>query len=241
MIRFSIETGEIVFFHAHAVIFATGGAGRIYQSTTNAYINTGDGLGMALRAGFPLQDMEMWQFHPTGIAGAGVLVTEGVRGEGGYLINKNGERFMERYAPHAKDLASRDVVSRSIAIEIREGRGFGPKGDHVLLKLDHLGAEIIQTRLPGIRELAMTFADVDPINRSYSCGSYLSLYDGWNSNKYSWSSSNVLQKTVTKKLYRRLICGRRMCLRIGSWCESFRWKFAIRSSGIWPRCGHAYC
>lgn len=159
----SIEDGHVEFFKAKAVVFATGGAGRIFRSTTNALINTGDGLGIALRAGFPVQDIEMWQFHPTGIAGAGVLVTEGVRGEGGYLLNKNGERFMERYAPNAKDLASRDVVARSMAIEIREGRGAGPKGDHVLLKLDHLGEDIINTRLPGIRELAKTFAHVDPI------------------------------------------------------------------------------
>ena len=159
-----IETGEVAFFHTRATIFATGGAGRIYQSTTNALINTGDGIGMVLRAGLPVQDIEMWQFHPTGIAGAGVLVTEGCRGEGGYLINKDGERFMERYAPNAKDLASRDVVARSMALEIRAGRGFDPQGvDHVKLKLDHLGADIIKTRLPGIRELAKTFAHVDPI------------------------------------------------------------------------------
>lgn len=124
-----IETGEVVYFKARATVLATGGAGRIYQSTTNAHINTGDGVGMALRAGVPVQDMEMWQFHPTGIAGAGVLVTEGCRGEGGYLLNKHGERFMERYAPNAKDLAGRDVVARSIMIEIREGRGCdGPWG-----------------------------------------------------------------------------------------------------------------
>ncbi|MFI4954477.1 MAG: succinate dehydrogenase flavoprotein subunit [Gammaproteobacteria bacterium] len=158
-----IEDGHVEFFHAKAVILATGGSGRIYSSTTNALINTGDGLGMALRAGVPVQDIEFWQFHPTGIAGAGVLVTEGVRGEGGYLVNKNGERFMERYAPNAKDLASRDVVARSMMIEIREGRGCGPEGDHVLLKLDHLGEDLIKSRLPGIRELAMTFAHVDPI------------------------------------------------------------------------------
>ena len=159
-----IETGEIVFFQSRVCILATGGAGRIFQSTTNAYINTGDGFGMALRAGIPLQDMEMWQFHPTGIAGAGTLVTEGCRGEGGYLINKNGERFMERYAPHAKDLASRDVVARSIALELRAGNGFDPKGvDHVKLKLDHLGADLIKSRLPGIRELSMKFGGVDPI------------------------------------------------------------------------------
>ncbi len=161
----SIETGEVVFFHSRATILATGGAGRIFQSTTNAFINTGDGVGMALRAGLPVQDMEMWQFHPTGIAGAGVLVTEGCRGEGGYLINKNGERFMERYAPHAKDLASRDVVARAMALELRAGNGFvDANGIHyVKLKLDHLGAELIKKRLPGIRELAITFAHVDPI------------------------------------------------------------------------------
>ncbi|ASQ44903.1 succinate dehydrogenase flavoprotein subunit [Legionella clemsonensis] len=159
-----IESGEIVFYQTRVCILATGGAGRIYQSTTNAHINTGDGFGMALRAGLALQDMEMWQFHPTGIAGAGVLVTEGCRGEGGYLINKDGERFMERYAPRVKDLASRDVVARSMALEIRAGKGFDPKGvDYVKLKLDHLGADLIKSRLPGIRELSMKFAGVDPI------------------------------------------------------------------------------
>lgn len=164
VVALEIATGKLVFFKSRLCILATGGAGRIFQSTTNALINTGDGFGMVLRAGLPLQDMEMWQFHPTGIAGAGVLVTEGCRGEGGYLINKDGERFMERYAPSAKDLASRDVVARAMALEIREGRGFDPQGvDHVKLKLDHLGADIIQSRLPGIRELSMTFAHVDPI------------------------------------------------------------------------------
>ncbi len=159
-----IETGEIAHFKSRATILATGGAGRIYESTTNAFINTGDGVGMVIRAGFPVQDMEMWQFHPTGIAGVGVLVTEGCRGEGGYLVNKNGERFMERYAPHVKDLACRDVVARSIAIEIREGRGVKANGvDAVLLKIDQLGADVINSRLPGIRELAITFAHVDPI------------------------------------------------------------------------------
>jgi succinate dehydrogenase / fumarate reductase flavoprotein subunit len=160
----SIETGEVVFFQSRVCILATGGAGRIYQSTTNAFINTGDGFGMALRAGIPLQDMEMWQFHPTGIAGAGTLVTEGCRGEGGYLINKDGERFMERYAPRVKDLASRDVVARSMALEMRAGKGFDPQGiDYVKLKLDHLGADLIKSRLPGIRELSIKFAGVDPI------------------------------------------------------------------------------
>lgn len=158
-----METGDVVIFHAKATLFATGGGGRIYSSSTNAFINTGDGLGMAARAGIPLEDMEFWQFHPTGVAGAGVLITEGVRGEGGYLLNKNGERFMERYAPTMKDLASRDVVSRAMATEIKEGRGLGEHGDHVLLKLDHLGLETIDKRLPGIREIAMKFANVDPV------------------------------------------------------------------------------
>lgn len=165
IIAMNIENGEMCFFQARAVVFATGGSGQIYDSTTNAHINTGDGLGMVLRAGFPVQDIEMWQFHPTGIAGAGVLVTEGCRGEGGYLLNKNGERFMERYAPNAKDLASRDVVARAMAVEIREGRGCGPNGDYIHLKLDHLGEDLIKSRLPGIRELAKTFAHVDPIER----------------------------------------------------------------------------
>lgn len=160
----SIETGEVVFFQSRVCIMATGGAGRIFQSTTNAHINTGDGFGMVLRAGLPLQDMEMWQFHPTGIAGAGSLVTEGCRGEGGYLINKDGERFMERYAPHVKDLASRDVVSRAIALELRAGKGFNIDGvECVKLKIDHLGADLINKRLPGIRELSRQFAGVDPI------------------------------------------------------------------------------
>ena len=159
-----IETGEIVYFKAKATVLATGGAGRIYASTTNAHINTGDGVGMALRACVPLQDMEMWQFHPTGIAGAGTLVTEGCRGEGGYLLNKEGERFMERYAPNAKDLAGRDVVARAMMTEIREGRGCdGPWGVHIKLKLDHLGEEVLESRLPGICELSRTFAHVDPV------------------------------------------------------------------------------
>jgi len=162
-IAICIETGETVYVKATATVIATGGAGRIFQSTTNALINTGDGMGMALRAGFPAQDMEMWQFHPTGIAGAGVLVTEGCRGEGGYLINGDGERFMERYAPNAKDLAGRDVVARSMVIEILEGRGCGPEKDHVLLKLDHLGEETLMSRLPGICELSKTFAHIDPV------------------------------------------------------------------------------
>ncbi len=163
VIAICIETGETVFVRCKATVFATGGAGRIYASTTNALINTGDGLGMALRAGYPIQDIEMWQFHPTGIHGAGTLVTEGGRGEGGYLINKDGERFMEHYAPKAKDLASRDVVSRSMMLEILAGRGCGEKGDYLMLKLDHLGEEALVSKLPGILELSRTFAHVDPV------------------------------------------------------------------------------
>ncbi|TVT50022.1 MAG: succinate dehydrogenase flavoprotein subunit [Denitromonas halophila] len=158
-----METGEVSIFHAKAVIFATGGAGRIYYSSTNAFINTGDGVGMAARAGVPLEDMEFWQFHPTGVAGAGVLITEGVRGEGGILRNAAGERFMERYAPNLKDLASRDVVSRSMVTEINEGRGCGPDKDHVLLDITHLSPETIMKRLPGIREISIQFAGIDPI------------------------------------------------------------------------------
>ena len=163
VIAINIEDGETVYVTAKATVLATGGAGRIYASTTNAHINTGDGVGMALRARFPVQDIEMWQFHPTGIAGAGVLVTEGCRGEGGYLINSDGERFMERYAPNAKDLAGRDVVARSMIQEIIAGRGVGPNKDHVLLKLDHLGEEVLESKLPGICELSRTFAHVDPV------------------------------------------------------------------------------
>ena len=157
VVAMEIETSEVMILEARATLFATGGAGRIFQASTNAYINTGDGLGMAARAGIPLEDMEFFQFHPTG-----VLITEGVRGEGGYLVNKDGERFMSRYAPNAKDLASRDVVSRAMATEIKEGRGCGKDADHVLLKLDHLGEDVISHRLPGIREIAIKFAHVDP-------------------------------------------------------------------------------
>lgn len=163
VIAINMEDGETVYVRSKATVLATGGAGRIYASTTNAHINTGDGVAMALRSGFPVQDIEMWQFHPTGIAGAGTLVTEGCRGEGGYLINKDGERFMERYAPNAKDLAGRDVVARSMVQEILEGRGCGEKGDHVFLKLDHLGEETLNAKLPGILELSRTFAHADPV------------------------------------------------------------------------------
>lgn len=163
VIAINIESGETVLVQAKATLLATGGAGRIYASTTNALMNTGDGIAMALRCGIPVQDIEMWQFHPTGIYPIGVLVTEGCRGEGGYLVNAQGERFMERYAPTAKDLASRDVVSRSMIIEIQEGRGCGPDRDHVYLKLDHLGKHTLELRLAGILELSRTYALVDPV------------------------------------------------------------------------------
>ena len=161
VIALEMETGDVMMLQAKTTVFATGGAGRIYAASTNAFINTGDGLGMAARAGLPLEDMEVWQFHPTGVAGAGVLITEGVRGEGGILINSNGERFMERYAPTLKDLAPRDFVSRSMDQEIKEGRGVGPNKDHVLLDLRHIGADTIRKRLPSILEIGHKFANVD--------------------------------------------------------------------------------
>ncbi|MDH5484309.1 MAG: succinate dehydrogenase flavoprotein subunit [Gammaproteobacteria bacterium] len=163
---FDIHTGEEIIIEAKTTLIATGGAGQLFRTTTNALINTGDGMAMALRAGVPLQDMEFFQFHPTGIAGRGMLITEGARGEGGYLVNAMGERLMERYAPKAKDLASRDVVSRAIYTEVKEGRGCGPNKDHVMLKLDHLGEDVLQKRLPGIRQTCITFLGIDPAEQA---------------------------------------------------------------------------
>ncbi|AMP04652.1 succinate dehydrogenase flavoprotein subunit [Collimonas pratensis] len=163
VVALEMETGDVMILEAKTTVMATGGAGRIWAASTNAFINTGDGMGMAARAGLPLEDMEFWQFHPTGVAGAGVLITEGVRGEGGILINANGERFMERYAPTLKDLAPRDFVSRSMDQEIKEGRGCGPHKDHVMLDLRHIGAETIMKRLPSILEIGHKFANVDAL------------------------------------------------------------------------------
>ncbi|MCA1788369.1 MAG: succinate dehydrogenase flavoprotein subunit [Thioalkalivibrio sp.] len=165
VVAFEILTGEPIVIEAKTTLIATGGAGQIFRTNTNSLSNTGDGMAMALRSGVPLEDMEFVQFHPTGIAGRGMLISEGVRGEGGFLINGEGERFMERYAPQAKDLASRDVVSRAIAIEVREGRGCGKNKDHVLLDMRHLGTDTIMKKLPGIREVSMTFLGVDPIEK----------------------------------------------------------------------------
>src|ERR1700743_1407084 len=181
-----LDDGTIHRFRAHRVILATGGYGRSYMTCTGAHTQTGDGNAMVLRAGLPLQDMEFVQFHPTGIFGAGVLITEGVRGEGGYLTNSEGERFMERYAPNAKDLASRDVVSRAMTIEIREGRGVGPNKDHIFLHLSHLDPKVIHERLPGISESARIFAGVDVTKEPipvlptvhYNMGGIPTLYTG---------------------------------------------------------------
>ena len=226
-----METGEVMILQAKATIFATGGAGRIFAASTNAFINTGDGLGMAARAGIPLEDMEFWQFHPTGVAGAGVLITEGVRGEGGYLLNKNGERFMERYAPNVKDLASRDVVSRAMATEIKEGRGAGKDGDYILLKLDHLGEEVINKRLPGIREIAKKFANVDPVTEPipvvptchYQMGGIPTNYHG---------QVVVPRNGDPETVVRGLLRGGRVRVRLGARREPPRHQFAARPARV---------
>ena len=231
VVALEMETGEVMILQAKATLLATGGAGRIYAASTNAFINTGDGLGMAARAGIPLEDMEFWQFHPTGVAGAGVLITEGVRGEGGFLLNKNGERFMERYAPTVKDLASRDVVSRAMATEIKEGRGAGKDGDYILLKLDHLGAEVIDKRLPGIREIAKKFANVDPGHRSDPGRADVPLPDGRHPDELPRPGRRAGRQRRREDRARPL-CGGRMRVRLGARREPPRHQFAARPARV---------
>ena len=220
-----MATGELHRFQAKQVILATGGYGRAYFSATSAHTCTGDGSAMVIRAGLPLQDMEFVQFHPTGIYGAGCLITEGSRGEGGILINSEGERFMERYAPSAKDLASRDVVSRSMTIEIREGRGVGPNNDHIYLHLDHLDPDVLAERLPGISESARIFAGVDVTKEPipvlptvhYNMGGIPTNYHG-----------EVLNPTARRPGARRARPDGdwRSGLRLGAWGQSFGLQFA---------------
>ena len=220
-----IESGEMSLFCADATILATGGGGRIYRHTTNAFSNTGDGLGMALRAGLPLQDMEFWQFHPTGVAGAGVLITEGSRGEGGYLVNGDGERFMERYAPNAKDLAGRDVVARAMAVEILEGRGCGAQKDYVELKLDHLGEDIIQERLPSIREIAIKFANVDPVKSPIPVVPTVHyMMGGIPTTRFGEA---ITYKNGADEIVSGLYAVGRMRQRFGAWLQSSRQQFAF--------------
>ena len=199
-----METGEVMMLQSKATLLATGGAGRIYAASTNAFINTGDGLGMAARAGIPLEDMEFLQFHPTGVAGAGVLITEGVRGEGGYLLNKNGERFMQRYAPTVKDLASRDVVSRAMATEIKEGRGGGKDADHILLKLDHLGARCHRQAPAGHTRNRDQVRPCRSGQGTDSGGADLPLHDGRHSHQLSrpgGGAHDTAREEVVKGLY----------------------------------------
>ena len=234
VVALEMETGEVMILQAKATMLATGGAGRIFAASTNAFINTGDGLGMTARAGLPLQDMEFWQFHPTGVAGAGVLITEGVRGEGGILLNCNGERFMERYAPNAKDLASRDVVSRSMDQEIKEGRGCGPHKDYVLLKLDHLG--------PGGDPEA---AAVDPRDRAQVRERRLHqgadpgraddpLPDGRHSDQHPRPGRRAEGRRRPRGRQRSLR-GRRMRVRVGARREPARHELAARPRRVRPR------
>ena len=234
VVALEMETGEVVILQAKATLLATGGAGRIFAASTNAFINTGDGLGMAARAGIPLEDMEFWQFHPTGVAGAGVLITEGVRGEGGILLNCNGERFMERYAPNLKDLASRDVVSRSMDQEIKEGRGCGPHKDYVLLKLDHLGPEVIMKRLPSIHEIALKFANVDCTKEPIPVVPTIHYQMGGMPDQHSRPGGRA-EGRRPQGSRQWAVRGRRMRVRVGAWRQPPRHEFAARSARVRPR------
>ena len=221
VVAIDMSDGTLHRFRAHQTVLATGGYGRAYFSCTSAHTCTGDGGGMVLRAGLPLQDMEFVQFHPTGIYGAGCLITEGVRGEGGILRNSAGERFMERYAPNAKDLASRDVVSRAMTIEIREGRGVGELKDHIFLHLEHLGADTIQEKLPGIAETAKIFAGVDVTRQPIPGAAHGPLQHGRYSRELPWRSRDAEKRTAG---YRRARThgGRRGGVRIGARCKPTR-------------------
>ncbi len=228
-----METGDVYILEGKTTLFATGGAGRIFAASTNAFINTGDGLGMAARSGIALQDMEFWQFHPTGVAGAGVLITEGVRGEGGILRNSNGERFMERYAPTLKDLAPRDFVSRSMDQEIKEGRGVGPNKDHVLLDLSHIGAETIMKRLPSIREIAHEVRERRLHQRTDSGRADHPLSDG----RYSDEHPRPGRRYVAwpRRAGQRFLRSGRMLVRVGARREPSRHELAARPGGVRPR------
>ena len=238
VVALNLDDGSIHRFSAQMTVLATGGYGRIYASCTGAHTQTGDGNAMVLRAGLPLQDMEFVQFHPTGVYGAGVLITEGARGEGAYLVNSEGERFMERYAPSAKDLASRDVVSRAMTIEIREGRGVGPKKDHIFLHLDHLDPKILAERLPGITESARIFAGVDltrepvPIvpTAHYNMGGIATNYHGEALIKKDGNPDHIVPGHDG---------ARRSSLRLGARRQSARLEFADRSRRVRPRGGAA--
>ena len=229
-----METGETYILEAKQTLLATGGAGRIFGASTNAFINTGDGLGMAARAGIPLQDMEFWQFHPTGVAGAGVLLTEGCRGEGAILLNSEGERFMERYAPTLKDLAPRDFVSRCMDQEIKEGRGCGPNKDYIFMKLDHLGADTIHKRLPSVYEIGVQLRQRRHHARAHSRGAHHPLPDGRHSHQHQRPGCHPRRQWRAKSGQRSVRRGR-MRLRERARRQPPGHQLAARLAGVRPR------